>query len=143
MSPAGVPTPEAATKAEAVMIKPVKLCGKTVSCISRKDGKYTLIEAVCKVFFPGTLLQEFLYAIKNILEVPIRKLSNEEELAFLNFYELPPTAGGLSCISAINIKHFDEIIPGLRILFGGPPISQEIPQAALKRSNQDSNRQTE
>ena len=131
----------AATKEEPVIIKPVQLCGKTVSCVSRQDGKYTLIEAVCKVFFPRMALDEFRYAVEKILKVPLHKLTDEEECAFQRFYELPPTAGGLSCKSSINITHFKAIIPRLRMMFYGPPKPQGIPQTALKRPLQDSSHQ--
>ena len=128
------PTYKASSKAEAVIIKPVELCGKTVSCISRHDGKYTLIEAVCKVFFPATTVREFQYVIEQIIKVPIHKLSDEEECAFLRFYEFSPTAGGLGCKLSINITHFKAIIPRLRMMF-------EIPQIALKRPIQNSSHQ--
>ena len=141
MSSSEAPTYKATSKAEAVMIEPVELCGKTVSCITRHDGKYTLIEAVCKVFFPGTTVQEFQYAIEKIIKVPIHKLSDEEEWAFLRFYEFPPTTGGLGCKSSINITHFKAILPRLRMMFGGSHVSQKIPQTALKRPIQDSSHQ--
>ena len=139
ISPVGVPTHELNAKPDAVKIKPVELCGKTVSCISRKGLKYTLIEAVCKVFFPGVVLQEFEYAIEHLLKVPIHRLSDEEECAFLKFYELPPIAGGLSSKSSIYIAHFKEVLPRLRMMFSGH--GQERPLAALKRQHPNLNPQ--
>ena len=141
ISPVGVPTHDIHAKPDAVKIKPVELCGKTISCISRKGLKYTLIEALCKVFFPGAVLQEFEYAIEHSLKVPIHRLSDEEECAFLKFYELPPIAGGLSCKSSIYIAHFKEVLPRLRIMFCGPPVPQERPRAAMKRQIPDFNPQ--
>ena len=141
MSSPGAPAHKATSRKEAVIIKPVELCGKTVSCINRRDGKYTLIEAVCKVFFPSTPLIEFKYAIEKIIKVPVHILSDEEEGAFLRFYELSLTAGGLGCKSSINITHFKAIIPRLAMLFGRPPVTPEISQTAVKRPIQDSSHQ--
>ena len=118
------------------MIKLVELYGEIVACVSTRYGKYTLIESVCKIFFPGTVLQEFQYAIEKIIKVPIHILSDKEERAFLRFYELPPTAG-LSYKSSINITYLKKIIPRLKMMFGG----QEKTHAALKRPFQDSSHQ--
>ena len=139
ISPVGVPTHCANGKPEASKIEPVQLLGKTVSYISKKGLKYTLIEALCKVFFPGVVLQEFEYAIKNLLKVPIHRLSEEEECAFLKFYELPQIAGGLICKSLIYIAHFKNIFPRLKMIFVETPELQERPKDALKRQIPDFN----
>ena len=87
------------------VIQQMNVCGKTVSCLVNSNGKFALVEALCKVFFPHKKLDHLRTALESSLNIPYYQLSKEEEQAFIKFYDLP--ADNLTCRTVINVHHFE------------------------------------
>jgi hypothetical protein len=100
-------------------IKGVWLAGKSISCMHLdrpgRQGKFCLVEAVCKLYFNGCSVNEFLYALENVLKVPLVTCTDEEEKSFIHYYSLPVSV--LKCNKMINYKDLDEYFPQLSYVF--------------------------
>lgn len=100
-------------------IKGVWLGGKSISCMHLdnpgRSGKFCLVEAVCKLYFSGCSVNEFLYALMNVLKVPLLTCTDEEEKAFIHYYSLPVTV--LKCNKMIDFDDLDKFFPQLSYVF--------------------------
>lgn len=100
-------------------IKGVWLGGKSISCMHLsnpgRSGKFCLVEAVCKLYFSGCSVNEFLYALMNVLKVPLLTCTDDEEKAFIHYYSLPVTV--LKCNKMIDFDDLDKFFPQLSYVF--------------------------
>ncbi|XP_061172928.1 uncharacterized protein LOC133182196 isoform X1 [Saccostrea echinata] len=100
-------------------IKGVWLAGKSISCMHLdrpgRQGKFCLVEAVCKLYFNGCSVNEFLYALENVLKVPLVTCTDEEEKSFIHYYSLPVSV--LKCNKMINYNDLNEYFPQLSYVF--------------------------
>lgn len=122
---AGQGKPEENRKAEVPSltecIKGVWLGGKSISCMHlngpKRTGKFCLVEAVCKLYFNGCSVNEFLFALENVLNVPLVTCTDEEEKAFIHYYSLPVTV--LKCNKMIDFDDLEKFFPQLTYVFRG------------------------
>ncbi|XP_060066486.1 uncharacterized protein LOC132546787 [Ylistrum balloti] len=102
-------------------IKGVWLGGKSISCMHlngpKRTGKFCLVEAVCKLYFNGCSVNEFLFALENVLNVPLVTCTDEEEKAFIHYYSLPVTV--LKCNKMIDFDDLEKFFPQLTYVFRG------------------------
>ena len=105
------------TSAGEPLIKPVRLSGKTVSCILRPTTgeRYALVEALARLYFPQCTLQEFQKALQDLLRIPLEELTPVEEQEFINFYDLPVRS--LKCKTIAPIRSFEAFFQHLKYLF--------------------------
>ena len=100
-------------------IKGVWLAGKSISCMHmdrpQRKGKFCLVEAVCKLYFNGCSVNEFLYALENVLSVPLVTCTDEEEKSFIHYYSLPVTV--LKCNKMIDFDDLEKFFPQLSYMF--------------------------
>jgi hypothetical protein len=100
-------------------IKGVWLGGKSISCMHLncpgRSGKFCLVEAVCKLYFSGCSVNEFLYALENVLKVPLVTCTDDEEKAFIHYYSLPVTV--LKCNKMIDFEDLEKFFPQLSYVF--------------------------
>ncbi|XP_076102726.1 uncharacterized protein LOC143071921 [Mytilus galloprovincialis] len=100
-------------------IKGVWLGGKSISCMHLnspgRGGKFCLVEAVCKLYFSGCSVNEFLYALENVLKVPLMTCTDDEEKAFIHYYSLPVTV--LKCNKMIDFEDLEKFFPQLSYVF--------------------------
>lgn len=121
-------------------IKGVWLAGKSISCMHLnrpgRQGKFCLVEAVCKLYFNGCSVNEFLYALENVLKVPLVTCTDEEEKSFIYYYSLPVTV--LKCNKMINYDDLNEYFPQLSYVFrektGSNGDSQSNPNSTSNKS---------
>lgn len=121
-------------------IKGVWLAGKSISCMHLnrpgRQGKFCLVEAVCKLYFNGCSVNEFLYALENVLKVPLVTCTDEEEKSFIFYYSLPVTV--LKCNKMINYDDLNEYFPQLSYVFrektGSNGDSQSNPNSTSNKS---------
>ncbi|XP_048734184.1 uncharacterized protein LOC125650180 [Ostrea edulis] len=118
-------------------IKGVWLAGKSISCMHLdrpgRQGKFCLVEAVCKLYFNGCSVNEFLYALENVLKVPLVTCTDEEEKSFIHYYSLPVSV--LKCNKMINYKDLDEYFPQLSYVFREKTGSNGESQSQTSNSN--------
>ncbi|KAK3601032.1 hypothetical protein CHS0354_029252 [Potamilus streckersoni] len=100
-------------------IKGAWLNGKSISCLHietpERKGRYCLVEAVCKLYFNGGGVNEFLFALENVLNVPLLTCTDEEEKAFIQYYNLPVTV--LKCNKMISFDDLKNYFPQLSYMF--------------------------
>ncbi|KAK3098761.1 hypothetical protein FSP39_022845 [Pinctada imbricata] len=100
-------------------IKGVWLAGKSISCMHldrpQRKGKFCLVEAVCKLYFNGCSVNEFLYALENVLGVPLMTCTDDEEKSFIHYYSLPVTV--LKCNKMIDFDDLEKFFPQLSYMF--------------------------
>jgi hypothetical protein len=80
-----------------------------------RSGKFCLVEAVCKLYFSGCSVNEFLYALENVLKVPLVTCTDDEEKAFIHYYSLPVTV--LKCNKMIDFEDLEKFFPQLSYVF--------------------------
>ena len=89
--------------------------GKTLSCLVKEDGHYALVEALSRVYFHYCTLEEFQFALENVLQVPLVRLTQDEEKSFIAFYNIPTKT--LMCNKVIKLSEFKDYIPQLTYMF--------------------------
>ncbi|KAL3866478.1 hypothetical protein ACJMK2_043785 [Sinanodonta woodiana] len=104
-------------------IKGAWLNGKSISCLHietpERKGRYCLVEAVCKLYFNGCSVNEFLFALENVLNVSLLSCTDEEEKAFIHYYNLPVTV--LKCNKVISFDDLNKFFPQLSYMFPEKP----------------------
>lgn len=109
-------------------IKGAWLNNKSISCLFVEDddrkGQYCLVEAVCKLYFNGCSVNEFLFALENVLSVPLLVCNDEEEKAFIQYYSLPVIE--LKCNKMIRFEDLEKYFPQLTYMF---PSKEAIDQS--------------
>ncbi|KAJ8304542.1 hypothetical protein KUTeg_018125 [Tegillarca granosa] len=117
-------------------IKGEWLVGKSISCMhldnSQRSGKFCLVEAVCKLYFNGCSVNEFLFALENVLKIPLVTCTDEEEKAFIHYYSLPVTV--LKCNKMINFEDLEKYFPQLSYVFRDKTGTSE-PHKTLAQTN--------
>lgn len=100
-------------------IKGAWLNNKSISCLylSQGDrrGRFCLVEAVCKLYFNGCSVNEFLFALENVLSVPLWICNDAEEKAFIQYYSLPVSE--LKCNKMIKFEDLEKYFPQLTYMF--------------------------
>ena len=100
-------------------IKGAWLNNKSISCLFIDDdarkGQYCLVEAVCKLYFNGCSVNEFLFALENVLNVPLLVCNDPEEKAFIQYYSLPVVE--LKCNKMIRFEDLERYFPQLTYMF--------------------------
>ncbi|GFS12818.1 hypothetical protein ElyMa_001381200 [Elysia marginata] len=93
--------------------------GKSISCLHidtpTRRGRFCLVEAVSKLYFPAVPLQEFVKVLQAILKVNLLECSPEEEAAFVQYYNLPVSK--LKCNKIIAVDDLDKYFPQLNYMF--------------------------
>ncbi|KAL3866481.1 hypothetical protein ACJMK2_043775, partial [Sinanodonta woodiana] len=104
-------------------IKGAWLNGKSISCLHietpERKGRYCLVEAVCNLYFNGCSVNEFLFALENVLNVSLLSCTDEEEKAFIHYYNLPMTV--LKCNKVISFDDLNKFFPQLSYMFPEKP----------------------
>ena len=115
----GIPTDQSVNYSES--IKGVWLSGKSISCMHLESplrkGRFCLVEAVCKLYFSGCSVNEFLYALENVLPVSLVNCTDDEEKAFIQYYSLPVRV--LKCNKMIDFDDLEKYFPQLTYMFKG------------------------
>ncbi|XP_041371613.1 uncharacterized protein LOC121385138 [Gigantopelta aegis] len=97
----------------------VVLHGKSISCMSVNEsdrtGQFCLIEAVCKLYFSQSSMNEFLYALQNVLKIPLYACTDSEEKAFIQYYNLPVSV--LKCNKMIKLTDLNSYFPQMLYMF--------------------------
>ncbi|XP_067667128.1 uncharacterized protein [Haliotis asinina] len=100
-------------------ISGVVLNGKSISCMhldhAEKPGKFCLVEAVCKLYFSQSSMNEFLYALQNVLKIPLHSCNEDEEKAFIQYYNLPVSV--LKCNKMISLTDLEKYFPQMSYMF--------------------------
>ena len=96
-------------------IKSVRAFGKCLSCIERGSRRFVLIEAIGRVFFPRTRVEEFARVVTTVLRIPLEIPTLAEEKAFIAFYSLPTTR--LRCNQMVSLDVFEQFMPRLQYIF--------------------------
>ena len=100
-------------------IKGAWLNNKSISCLHldkpNRKGRFCLVEAVCKLYFNGYSVHEFLFALENVLNVTLVICSDEEEKAFIQYYTLPVEV--LKCNKMIEFDDLKKFFPQLSYMF--------------------------
>ncbi|KAL4228179.1 hypothetical protein ACF0H5_013613 [Mactra antiquata] len=101
-------------------IKGAWLNNKSISCLyldqdEERSGPFCLVEAVCKLYFNGCSVNEFLFALENVLNVPLLTCNEMEEKAFIQYYSLPVVT--LKCNKMIKFEDLDKYFPQLTYMF--------------------------
>ncbi|KAH3837006.1 uncharacterized protein LOC127877549 isoform X2 [Dreissena polymorpha] len=117
-------------------IKGAWLNSKSISCLfieqGNRMGQYCLVEAVCKLYFNGCSVTEFLFALEKVLNVPLITCTDAEEKAFINYYSLPVTE--LKCNKMIKFSDLEKYFPQLTYMF---PSKEAIAQSETDFSSKD------
>ncbi|XP_050402796.1 uncharacterized protein LOC126819031 [Patella vulgata] len=94
-------------------IEGVVLNGKSISCLNLnstgRQGKFCLVEAVCKLYFSQCNINEFLYVLQKVLNVPLYSCKDEEEKSFIQYYNLPVNV--LKCNKMVKLSDLDNFFP--------------------------------
>ncbi|KAL3866103.1 hypothetical protein ACJMK2_043436 [Sinanodonta woodiana] len=131
-------------------IKGAWMNGKSISCLHietpERKGRYCLVEAVCKLYFNGGGVNEFLFALENVLNVPLLTCTDQEEKAFIQYYNLPVTV--LKCNKMISFDDLKKFFPQLSYMFpekqqtlnsditnGSQPNSDDLSQTIEENNN--------
>lgn len=100
-------------------IKGAWLNNRSISCLcleqEGRNGRFCLVEAVCKLYFNGCSVHEFLFALENVLNVPLLTCSDAEEKAFIQYYSLPVDA--LKCNRMIKFGDLENFFSQLTYMF--------------------------
>ncbi|RUS80474.1 hypothetical protein EGW08_011752, partial [Elysia chlorotica] len=93
--------------------------GKSISCLHidtpSRRGRFCLVEAVSKLYFPAVPLQEFVKVLQAILKINLLECTPEEEAAFVQYYNLPVSK--LKCNKIIAVDDLDKFFPQLNYMF--------------------------
>ncbi|KAK3724266.1 hypothetical protein RRG08_043266 [Elysia crispata] len=93
--------------------------GKSISCLHidtpSRRGRFCLVEAVSKLYFPAVPLQEFVKVLQVILKINLLECTPEEEAAFVQYYNLPVSK--LKCNKIIAVDDLDRFFPQLNYMF--------------------------
>lgn len=93
--------------------------GKSISCINvdlpHRNGRFCLVEAVSKLYFPTVPLAEFLKVLHEVLKVNLHECTSEEEAAFVQYYNLP--VNKLKCNRIIKVDDLEMYFPQLNYMF--------------------------
>ena len=93
--------------------------GKSISCLHidtpTRRGRFCLVEAVSKLYFPAVPLQEFVKVLQAVLKIQLLECSPEEEAAFVQYYNLPVSK--LKCNKIIAVDDLDRFFPQLNYMF--------------------------
>ncbi|ESO89622.1 hypothetical protein LOTGIDRAFT_164924 [Lottia gigantea] len=94
-------------------IEGVVINGKSISCLNvyrgAIQGKFCLVEAVCKLYFSQVNIQEFLFVLQNVFKVRLHTCMDDEEKAFIQYYNLPVNM--LKCNKMVHLKDLEGLIP--------------------------------
>lgn len=100
-------------------IKGAWLNNKSISCLhldkANRKGRFCLVEAVCKLYFNGYSVHEFLFALEKVLNVNLVICNDEEEKAFIQYYSLPVEV--LKCNKMIEFDDLKKFFPQLSYMF--------------------------
>ena len=126
-----LPTTISAAKPQVSLVKCIEgawLNNKSISCLfleqDGRNGRYCLVEAVCKLYFNGCSVNEFLFALENVLNVPLITCNEMEEKAFIQYYSLPVVT--LKCNKMIKFDDLEKYFPQLTYMF---PSKEAIAQS--------------
>ena len=100
------------------VIEPVQFRGRTISSLRRPvDGNhYVLLDAVCRVFFPGQRnVAGFIRAADTLFHIPDWRMSEAEQRHFIRFYKLPTDR--LTHDRLIRLDLLTDLFPSLERLF--------------------------
>ncbi|GFO19252.1 hypothetical protein PoB_004575700 [Plakobranchus ocellatus] len=93
--------------------------GKSISCLHidtpARRGRFCLVEAVSKLYFPAVPLQEFVKVLQVVLNINLLECTPEEEAAFVQYYNLPVSK--LKCNKIIAVDDLDKFFPQLNYMF--------------------------
>lgn len=107
------------TSSYADSIKGAWLNNKSISCLHLdkpgRKGRFCLVEAVCKLYFNGYSVLEFLFALEKVLNVSLMICNDEEEKAFIQYYSLPVEV--LKCNKMIEFDDLKKFFPQLSYMF--------------------------
>lgn len=124
-------------------ITAVLVSGKSISCLVRnfpdRQGKFCLVEAVSKLYFPQCKLPEFVHALQNVLKIDLPLCSEEEAKAFIHFYNLPVTT--LNDNHMIHLDDLTKFFPQMSYMFGQPETTKSttaLPITTRRNSGSDS-----
>lgn len=122
-------------------IKGAWLNNKSISCLcleqDDRNGRFCLVEAVCKLYFNGCSVNEFLFALENVLNVPLITCTDAEEKAFIQYYSLPVDA--LKCNKMIKFDDLENYFPQLTYMF---PTKEAIEQSDVEQESVQESGQT-
>jgi hypothetical protein len=104
-------------------IRPVRAFGKCLSCMERGNKQFVLVEAVGRVFFPRTTVDEFARVVANVLRMPQEIPTAAEEKAFISFYALPTARLHYNRMVALDV--FEHFMPQLQYIFRNAAASAE------------------
>lgn len=126
-----LPATISAAKPQVSLVKCIEgawLNNKSISCLcleqEDRNGRYCLVEAVCKLYFNGCSVNEFLFALENVLNVPLLTCNEMEEKAFIQYYSLPVVT--LKCNKMIKFDDLEKYFPQLTYMF---PSKEAIAQS--------------
>ena len=115
----------------------VVLNGKSISCMAideaERAGQFCLIEAVCKLYFSQSSMNEFLFALQNVLKIPLYACTDSEEKAFIQYYNLPVSV--LKCNKMIKLTDLNSYFPQMQYMFIQAPDSEEGGSGKAKASS--------
>lgn len=95
------------------------VAGRSISCMHRINGqpkgKFCLVEVICRLYFNGCSVNEFLFTLKNVFRIIVYSCTDQEEKAFIQYYSLHVTA--LKCNKLMNADDLDKFYPQLSYVF--------------------------
>ena len=99
-------------------IQRIEFLGKTVTCLKSGQNaeKFALVEAIGKLYFPRGDIRRFQHVLAEILKIPTRELTRDEEAAFISSYGLKISR--LNCRRLVSLKTLLAYMPQLDYLFG-------------------------
>ena len=99
---------KAAARRPYPIVKSVKLDGKSLSCILLDSSRihYTLLEAVCRAYFPKFRLLDFIHIIEYTFRLNISHLAREDEECIIRFYGLK--ANALQCLKVVKVTDLEQ-----------------------------------
>ncbi|XP_005094503.1 uncharacterized protein LOC101846802 [Aplysia californica] len=93
--------------------------GKSISCLQLNSGyrigNFCLVEAVSKLYFPSVPLVEFVKVIQMVLQIQLYECTDEEEAAFVQYYNLPVKK--LKCNKIVRVDDLEKYFPQLNYMF--------------------------
>ena len=96
-------------------IETISCEGKDLQCLHREEGKYVLMEALLRVFFPDLTLEHFTFGVEVVLGTNIPECTAEEEKAFIHVYRIPSPS--LKSKKLIATHDLEKHLPILRRMF--------------------------
>ncbi|XP_064649784.1 uncharacterized protein LOC135501553 [Lineus longissimus] len=89
--------------------------GVTLPTVQREGSEFALIEDVVRQCFPLLSMPKFLYAVEDVLCVPLQVCTAEIERSFIS--NLMNLNGQLQCSKLISIEQLKEYLPQLKYMF--------------------------